>query len=285
MHRSSKALFVGIGIAAWCGVGCGEGEPTGDKLGVEESALVEDSGEIDDLDAETELGLEEPASGAPLADPGAPPLDGTTNGAGAAANSKTNIGLFFKPAGCIVSTVTGNVVTHVFTNCTGPQGYTSFNGTVVSTWSLSAGKLSVKHVAQGFRINGATVDHTVTVDYTKQGTVYTKHRVGETTGITKAGKPITHHADYTTTYDTAARCITRDGSSETTVGNRGVSRTIAGYKRCGIGSLGCPDSGVYTVTRKALNLTIKIEFPGGATMKVTLPGGRVVTVPLLCNAA
>jgi len=174
-------------------------------------------------------------------------------------------------------------VTHVFTDCTGPYGFVSYNGTVVSTWSFSPGTLSVKHQAQGFKINGATVDYAATIDYTKNGTVYSKHRVADATGTTKTGKPITHHVDYAVTYDTTAKCITRDGSSETTVGSRGISRTIEGYKRCGIGSLGCPESGVYTVTRKALNLTIKIEFPGGPTMEVTLPGGRVVTVPLLCK--
>ncbi len=274
--------LIAILSLALLGAGCGLHD-NGD-LTANENALVGDANETDGLEGDVESGLEEPISGASEADPGAPPLELAPNLNTFLGAVRTNPGYFFKPAGCIVSTVAGNVVTHVFTGCTGPYGLVSFNGTVTSTWSYAAGKLSVTHVAKGFRVNGATVDHTVSIEYQKSGTLITKHRVATTKGSTLTGRAITHQADYTTTYDTVARCLTRDGSSDTSIGLAGVSRTISGYKRCGIGSLGCPVSGTYTITRKLLKLTIIVEFPGGPEMVISTPQGKgSITLPLACK--
>jgi hypothetical protein len=270
-------------LVALLGAGCG-GLPTEGNLTASESALVQDSTETDGLDGDVESGLEEPISGANDADPGAPPLELAADLTKFLGTVRTNPGLFFKPSGCIVSTVNANVVTHVFTGCTGPYGLVSYNGTVTSTWSYAAGKLSVTHVAKGFKINGATIDHTVTIAYTKSGALITRHRVGDSKGLTLTGRVISHHADYTTTYDTAAKCITRDGSSVTSIGKAELTRTISDYKRCGIGSQGCPMSGTVTITRKLLGLTLVVEFPGGPEMLVSTPQGKgEITLPLDCK--
>ncbi len=246
-------------------------------LDSDSSALIDDNSEASEQEEDVESGLEDPLSGASEGGE----VNVTADATAAATAGRTNPGIFFKPAGCIVSTLAGNVVTHVFTNCTGPYGLTSFNGTVTSTWSKIANGVSVKHETTGFKINGSTINHTVTIDYTKVGTVYTKTRHGSSTGTTAAGKAITHKADYVTTYDAGTKCIKRDGSSNTTIGGRDFSRSITGYERCGIGMLGCPKSGTFTLTRAKLSL--KIDFPGGATMNVTV-NGKTYKIGLICRA-
>jgi hypothetical protein len=271
-------LFAFASISSLVVVGCAgkSGSPTTEGLDSESAALVDDSAEVDETEGDVELGVEEPLSGAAEGGEVSVADLATATSAG-----HTNPGIFFKPAGCIVSTLSGVVVTHVFTNCTGPYGLTSFNGTVTSIWSKIANGVSVKHEAKGFKINGATIDHTVTIDYTKVGSVYTKTRHGASTGSTAKGRPITHKADYVTTYDPSTTCLTRDGSSDTTIGGREFSRSIKGYERCGIGLGGCPKSGTFTLTRAKLSL--ELDFPGGAMVDIVL-NGRTYKRPLLCRA-
>jgi len=271
-------LFAFASLASLVVVGCAgkSGNPTSEGLDAESAALVDDSAESDDTEADVEAGIEDPLSGASEA--------GEVNVSDpmvAATAGKTNPGIFFKPAGCIVSTLSGAVVTHVFTNCTGPYGLTSFNGTITSTWSKIANGVSVKHETTGFKINGATIDHTVTIDYTKVGSVYTKTRHGSSSGTTAKGRAITHKADYVTTYDASTTCIKRDGASNTTIGGREFSRSIKDYERCGVGLGGCPKDGTFTLTRAKLSLTL--DFPGGAKVDITI-NGKKYERPLLCRA-
>jgi hypothetical protein len=261
--------------------GCGRMDDEGTSLGVEESALFDDESDAEELDSQIEAGIEEPLSGAEPADPGSA-LTPDVPQATAMASLRTNPGKFFQPAGCIVTTVAGNVATHVFTSCTGPYGLTSFNGTVTSTWTFGAG-LSVKHEATGFKINGATITGSVTLSYTKSGTVYSKTRNGSWMGKTSAGKDITRTANYQGSYDATTKCITRSGTATTTVGARSLEASVTNYKRCGIGALGCPMSGTVTLTRKPSGLSLTLTFPGGAKVVITGPLGRMVTRPLVCR--
>ena len=109
--------------------------------------------------------------------------------------------------------------------------------------------------------------------------------VKRTSGTTAKGKDITHQANFKTTYDTAAKCLTRDGSAETTIGGRSYERVIDGYKRCGIGDLGCPESGTITLSRtKTETLTLTITFEGGTAYTVTRPNGKKIERNLICKA-
>jgi hypothetical protein len=246
-------------------------------LDSESAALVSDNAEVDDTEGTVESGLEETLSGAPeggevdlaAADPSV-----------VAESARTNPGIFFKPASCITSTREGNVVTHVFKGCTGPYGLTSFDGTVTSTWTKIASGFQVVHATKGFHVDGAIVDHTVTIAYTKVAGVYTRTRKGSTTGTTAKGRAITHTADYVTTWDPASRCITRNGSSETTIGARELSRSITGYERCGVGFLGCPKSGTIELKRPRLDLVL--SFPGGPSVDISV-NGKSFHRELVCN--
>jgi hypothetical protein len=196
---------------------------------------------------------------------------------------KTNPGKFFKPAGCITTTVEGLTATHVFDNCTGPYGLATFNGTITSTWTKSPGKLQVVHSATDFKINGSTISGSATVSWSKNGTVYTKTRKASWTGKTGKGKDISRVVDYSATYDAGTKCVTRDGTATTTIGGRGLESSIQGYKRCGIGALGCPEGGKITLTAVKSGASLTIEFQGGRDVVVTRPNGRVVTFKILCR--
>jgi hypothetical protein len=272
-------------VSAACGATVdGTGSNDTGSLGSNESQLVEDDAEASSTDDDVEAGLDQPLSGATTADPETPASGATDDEL--LEKARTNPGLFFQPAGCIVSTRAANVITHVFTNCTGPYGLVQFNGTVTSTYVREPNKLTITHVADGFKINGATISGSRTIVYSLAGTVLSKTRTGDWSGTTAKGNPISHKASFVTTFDVAARCITRDGTAETTIGGRSYSRSIDGYKRCGIGRLGCPESGVVTLsrTKDGTTLTLTIEFLGGRQYKVTRPNGTEVIRSLFCRA-
>ncbi|MBX3230560.1 MAG: hypothetical protein KIT84_02465 [Labilithrix sp.] len=261
-------------------------DPT-EELGTGEAALVADDAEAAETDADLEAALDEPLSGSTAADPGDP-------GDPAAAASdeelgekvRTNAGRFFEPAGCLVSTRSGNAITHVFTGCTGPFGLAKLDGTVTSTYVRAAGKLTITHEAASFTVNGASVSGTRIIEYTRAGSVITKKRTGSWTGTTAKGKDIAHAANFVTSYDASSKCITRDGSAETSIGGRSFERTLDGYRRCGIGRGGCPEAGgklVLSRTKSDETLSLTIELLGGVRYRVTRPNGTQVTRLLLCN--
>jgi len=279
--RTSASLLALAALTLALPVGCAGRNSGSDTSGLdsESSALVDDNAETDDTEGDVEEGIEEPLSGATV---GGEVEVAAADAETIAEKARTNPGVWFKPAGCIVSTRAANVVTHVFTNCTGPWGMASFNGTVISTWTKIANGVQVQHVAKGFKVNGATVDHTVTIQYTKVAGVYTKTRKGASSGTTAKGRAITHNADYVTTFDPGSKCITRNGSSSTTIGAREYSRSIKGYERCGIGLGGCPKSGTVTLSRPKVQ--VELSFPGGQEVDITV-NGKKFRRALFCNAS
>lgn len=289
MKLSNLALVSTMAFLGLVAVGCasksdGNGETDG-VLGTDEAQLVDDEAEAQDEDDTMESGLEEPLSGADPSDPGTP-ADGADQAA-VLEKVKTNPGKWFRPAGCITTTLAGNVATHVFKGCTGPYGLVNFNGTVTSTYERSGNTLTITHEASGFKANGASVSGKRVVVYTKNGSVISKHRTGNWTGTTKNGKEFSHTADFTATWDGATKCITRDGSAQSTIGGREFSHSITGFKRCGIGMLGCPESGkiVLERTKGGNSASITIEFLGGRDFTITGPRGNTVTRKLVCNAS
>lgn len=279
--RAPATLLAFAALSLALPVGCAGRNGGTDTSGLdsESSALVDDNSETDDTEGDLEEGIEEPLSGATV---GGEVELSAADAETVAEKARTNPGVWFKPAGCIVSTRAANVVTHVFTNCTGPWGLASFNGTVVSTWTKIANGYQVVHATKGFAINGATIDHSATIQYTKASGVYTKTRKGASSGTTGKGRAITHSADYVTTWDPTSRCITRNGSSQTTIGAREFSRSIKGYERCGVGLGGCPKSGTVTLTRPRLE--VGLSFPGGPEVDITV-NGKKLRRSLFCSAS
>ena len=261
--RTSATLLVLVTFGSLATLACaGRGEDESD-LDAATLALVAANEELQSTEQDLEGGLELPLSGAPSE---SDPVD-TSSEEAAATAAWSNAGIYFQPAGCISNTRDGAVVTHVFDDCTGPHGRVHLTGTVTSTWSRTETGVSVVHETEGFQINGATVDHSVTISYGYEAGVYTRHRGGVTTGVTGGGRAIAHSADYTTTWDPDMTCVTRDGSSETSIGEREFSRTIDGYERCGVGEFGCPNAGTLTLTGP--RLTVELTFRGSGSYDAT----------------
>ena len=281
--KLANLALVSATLLALVTVGCKKDDSDDDDdVGSTEAQLVADDKEAAETDEDLEVGLDEPLSGAVATDPGNP-ADGASDDE-VSEKLRTNPGLFFQPAGCLVSARAGNVITHTFTGCKGPYGMTEFNGTVTTTYAREPGKLTITHEASGFKANGATISGKRVVVYTREGTVISKNRTGSWSGTTAKGRPITHEASFVTTYDASSRCLTRDGSAQTTIGGRSFERTIDGFKRCGIGRGGCPSSGtiVLSRTRQGTTMSVTIEFLGGPSYRVTGPKGGQVTLPLVC---
>jgi hypothetical protein len=284
--KLANLALVSVTLVGLLAVGCKkDDEGDEDALASSELQLVEDDSEASDTDDDLEAGLDEPLSGGSETDPGTP-ADGASDEE-LLEKVRANAGRFFKPAGCIASIREGNKIKHAFSKCTGPWGLTEFNGTITSTYVREDGKLTVTHEADGFSANGAQISGSRVVVYTRSGAVVTKTRTGSWTGTTAKGKPISHQANFVTTYDASTKCITRDGSAQTTIGGRSYERTVDDFKRCGIGRAGCPESGtiVLSRTKNENSLSVTIAFEGGAKYSVTRPSGRKVNRLLLCRAS
>lgn len=281
----SFASVAFLGLAA---VGCGSsgsssGTASDDTLGTSEAQLVTDDGDSSTTDDSLESGVDEPLSGATTDNPGAPGSGKTVEEV--LAGVKANAAKFFLPVGCLTSTADGDKITHVFKGCTGPYGMKTFDGTITSTYAVAGdGKITITHAANGFTANGATISGERVVTYTDAGSVWTKTRTGNWSGATASGKTLSHDASFVTTYNTSTKCLTRDGSAQSTIGSRSFERTVNGYKRCGIGLGGCPEAGELTLstTKSSTTTTLKIDFEGGVKYSVTRPNGRVIQRLLVC---
>lgn len=284
MNLASLAL-VSVSLLSLLAVGCKRDDDDGNDsdLGTVESQLIADDSEASEADDDAEVGIDEPLSGATEEEPGNP-ADGA-NDDEVFEKFRANPGRFFKPAGCIASTREGATIRHVFKGCRGPWDLANFEGTVTSTYLREAGKLTITHEATDFAVNGAKITGTRVVVYTREGSVITKTRTGDWSGTTARGRDIRHKASFVSTYDSATRCVTRDGSAETTIGGRSFERVVEDYKRCGIGRLGCPVSGKLTLTRTKSDETasVSLELLGGTEFRVTRPNGRQVTRNLVCR--
>lgn len=260
------------------GAGCSLRAQSDGELGTTDQLLVADEQESTDSDDTLEVGVDEPLSGSDAAKPAEP--GDALDERGRIERVRGGAAKHFQPEGCLTSSVEGRVVTHVFNNCTSLRGLKKLNGTVVSTWSFEPGKAKVVHAAMDFNIDGAVISGSRSVEYSKVGSVYTKHRVGSWSGATASGKPITHDADFVTSFDTSTGCAVRNGEASSSVGKREFSRKVEGLERCGQQFRGCPDAGKITIARAGRSL--QIEFLGGRNAEVTLPSGSVVSKQMAC---
>ena len=263
----------------------------GANLGTDEAALVADDSEASDADDNMENGVDAPLSGAEVSDPGAP-ADGASDDE-MLEKVCANAGKHFLGR-CLESTRDGHTIHHVFKACRAAWSLKTFEGTVHSTYVRDGNKLTITHQFDGFLANGAKLSGERVIEYTREKSassddvVISKHRTGNFEGETKNGKEISHKADFSASYDKASKCVTREGSAETTIGNVSFSRTLTDYKRCGIGAHGCPEAGGKLVLKrenaaKNKDVSVSIEFMGDDKMQVTRRDGKVVERTLQCN--
>jgi hypothetical protein len=282
-----------IGLTLLCSAfavlqGCASKADTA-ELGTADELLVSDNQEVDSLENDAEEVTDEALSGATPADPGAE-VDPSVADEAQVELVKGNVEKFFQGK-CVTTTVKSKgVFEHVLDNCVRNGGSRPISGTILATWSRpEAGKVQVVRDAIGLKVGGATINRTVTVVYSREGSKLVRNRTVTMSGTSATGKPVSRDASWVVSYDPASKCIERSGSSVSKHGGRELTATVASYKRCGIGSLGCPEGGKITLSRKkgvgdaAQDLTIVLDFKGGKQVDITPPDGKVRARTLVCR--
>ena len=246
--------------------GCAASVDDDGDLSSSESALLADDQESAEAEEDVDVGLDQPLSGA---DPTAP--GETPNAPDFIVNVRKNPGRFFTPAGCLTSTLdeANKTVTHVFDDCTGPHGLKTFNGTVVTTWRTENGSLIVRNSSEGFQINGKTISGYRELTFSRSGTIITRNRVGDWTGTTAKGDALKHDANFTVTYDTSTKCLTRNGTATRTRGTKQHTRTVVGYQVCGVEFRGCPKAGKVSI--KNGDNQLDVDYEGGTSAVISRP--------------
>lgn len=235
--------------------------------------------DAEDADESVNVTSTESALTSTLTDDLAQPASATGDDLAAAA--ATRIGARLQPQGCVVATRNGNTVTYVVTNCTGPYGLVTLNGTIVAVYTPQAGG-GVKAVvtSTGFKANAATFDLNATVLASETNGVKKAEVTAQSDGTGPRGGTFTRDGAYTATYDTVAQCVTLDGTWQTKAGLRQGSTVVAGYKRCK-GS--CPAAGGTITHTNSRTSAVTLTYDGSATANWTTSAGRTGTLALRCG--
>ena len=247
------------------GGGCGKEEPDNST---EIKALAEDAGEANGAADATNALASIPALNLKTA-------ASVVNAATAAQTAGTNMGVWFKPAGCIKAIQSGALVTYTFSGCTGPLGLVGINGKLEATFSITTNGVRISVKSVGLKVGNTAVTQTGGAEVTFSGTTRTLKWSGSFKGKTaKGGLDLSHSASYTVEYDTATSCVkVPDGSGTTHLGTRQVDTTTSGYERCG-NVWKCPKAGTITATAKKSGLSITIKYLGSGGARLTGPGGK-----------
>ncbi len=245
-------------------------------LGCGRSAELDDA---EDGDESVSVTSTESALTSTLTDDLGQPMSATGEALAQAAESR--IGSRLQPQGCVVATRAGNTVTYVFTDCTGPYGLVTLNGTLVAVYTPHAGG-GVQAVVTGtaFRANAAVFDLNATVVATETSGVKRAQVTAQSEGTGPRGGAFTRDGAYTATYDPAAGCVTLDGAWQTKAGLRQASTVVAGYQRCK-GS--CPAAGGTITHTTARGPAVTLTYDGSATASWATSGGRAGTLTLRCG--
>jgi hypothetical protein len=172
------------------------------------------------------------------------------------------------------------------TDCTGPFGLVHVDGEETVTFGAGGGgALHLAVEGMGLTVNGRPVSFSASADVTFP-TATTRNMVwqGAWTRADEAGDTVDHRSDLQISVDLQSRCTTADGSAMTTVADRGVETSIAGYALCrdlATGGAGCP-TGTVTHTGRASGRTVTVRFDGSDVAHVTGSGGNTFSVDLIC---
>jgi hypothetical protein len=172
------------------------------------------------------------------------------------------------------------------TDCTGPFGLVQVDGEETVTFGAGAGgALHLGVTGMGLTANGRPVSFSASADVTFP-TDATRNVVwdGTWTRTDEAGDKVDHMSDLQISVDLQNRCTTADGSATTTVADRGVDTSIAGYALCRdptTGRAGCP-MGTVTHTGRSSGRTVTVRFDGTNVAHVTESRGNTFPVDLIC---
>lgn len=182
-------------------------------------------------------------------------------------------------AGCVTSTLVGNVVNYTLSSCSGPYGLVNVSGSLKATYTVNTvgptTTLTVKLEGTALKVNGGSLDINSSAVITATGTARTATVSSATQATSARGNSITHSGMYTAGWD--GSCVSLTGDFSTKSGLFSWMTDIANYKRCGAS---CPTSGKITFTGNFHTTTI--SFNGTKTAAITYDG-RSGSLNLLCQ--
>ena len=182
-----------------------------------------------------------------------------------------------------------NTVIITLTNCKGRFGRHSVSGTEIVHFTKDAANPTMIHAdftSQGLTMDGKAASHTASADITIDGATRHIDWNGAFNTVTDAGVAVAHTSDLTIDVDTTAKCRTRNGTAQTTIGDRQLSTTFTDVKVCrgAAGVRMCPTGTVtHSGQRNGKSITVTLAFDGTSTAVATLPNGNTINKTLLCG--
>lgn len=200
----------------------------------------------------------------------------------AAARIAANVALRWQPSSCATVTRSGQNITIIYNDCTGPRGLLHVTGELDLTVALSAaGQVQITGHATDLQVNRATIDLDVNATYSVAGTMHELAVQTTGTGTGPRGTEIDHSGDYTVAWDSGSQCRSIDGtwSTELSNGTRSATRSNeVNLMRC---AGGCPTG---TVVHTGLaGVTVTVTFDGTNVAAWSTSGGKTGTVTLSCQ--
>ena len=179
----------------------------------------------------------------------------------------------FFPKGCltVTSDEAAKTVTYRFSSCAGPNGIFQLTGTLVATYALEPGKLTLDIVGTDLTLNRSSVDWTSHAQITANGADRAMAWTGTLSGTTARGREFSRTNQKVVSWRFGERCFAVSGVSEGNVRGRYLRTEVADFKRCR-GS--CPEAGGrITITNKNETVKVEILFDGTSSASYTTPKG------------
>jgi hypothetical protein len=185
---------------------------------------------------------------------------------------------FFRPAGCLVATVTGSTVVYDLDDCTGPYGLVHVTGTVAVEYARQGDGLGYVASSQGLDVNGASVSFENHGVYRRVGAMHEISGTVDGTAVGRRGHVLTRNGTRTFRWDSTSECAFLEGDWVTTVDDTTWTTEVRGLEKC---ARTCPASGG-TVEWTSARDSLRVELDGTAVASWSTTSGKSGTVDLYC---
>jgi hypothetical protein len=188
-----------------------------------------------------------------------------------------------RPKTCTTANRNGSEVDFTFDDCIGPFGISPLAGELIAKYHVAApGELTVDVTSNNLSANGVAVSINATVTLTIGPKGRTTEWDGTFTGTTLSGKPVTHHAHCTLSFDSPTMCLTYSGTADSTVGQRELTTSVTNFELCNSREA-CPKTGVIVYSDSKTRTSDTVTFSGGQEAQVTNARGRTYLTTLKCD--
>lgn len=203
---------------------------------------------------------------------------GGSTSAAAARAVAASAGNYF-PSTCAAASASGNVVTFVLDNCTGPLGLFASTGTVTATLNVQSSSVGVQLLGNNISVNGATINLSSVGTLTASSGMNILTAYPHTTGTGPNGNDAAHTGMYTIVWSPGTGCATINGTLSGSGGVQNVtSLQIASYVTC---ANGCPQSG--TAVSSFKGGAVMLTFNGTSNAQCSSTIGSGAALPLQCR--